>query len=417
MTELNLFSEMLGHHADSHKDVAAVRRGNEKEPEGMSDQAEAASDSKEKGKGEPSKSEEKKSEKTKTVSSSGNPKNKRNTSSGGSKDDKYDKLASLLKDGFASLSSSMTNLGDAIAGKVVQGLNTIDQGEEYYSSEYDEFPGETGEGSESVTNLSASFLQNLTKEFSPAVASGPAVDTDLARLVDTLLCKKEEVGSIDDRKKKYLTPSNCHFVQVPKINRELWDSLSRDSRAADCKLQKVQGSLLDGVNPIIRVMESLYASMSTSEELNAGNLIKSLADSVAFIGNANVALVERRRELIRSKLPINMQKLCSSEVEFSGENLFGNNFPEVLKNMKEVNRISEGLAKKFPSDFMYNKAPKHYNCGNRGRTRGLPQRKGKSRGRWYKPYSLVNQYRNSQPGVSGTRNPSQGNGRCPPRTG
>ena len=106
------------------------------------------------------------------------------------------------------------------------------------------------------------------------------------------------------------------------------------TKRPDRKLQLIQKYLLSAFVPVVKVMEELYHSMSDPASLDITKVIGMLADSLSLTGTANVNLIKTRRELIKKDPPVSVQRLCSSEVVFSGSILFGEN---PTSSIKEVN--------------------------------------------------------------------------------
>ena len=93
--------------------------------------------------------------------------------------------------------------------------------------------------------------------------------------------------------------------------------------------------------PIISVMEQLNEHRNDPAKLDAKSLVTTLSDSLAFLASANVAMVQHRHSCLKFELPRNLHLLSSEMVEFSGTNLLGNSLSSDIKEVTELNRISQ----------------------------------------------------------------------------
>jgi hypothetical protein len=69
---------------------------------------------------------------------------------------------------------------------------------------------------------------------------------------------------INDEKRKYLLakqfiPSNCHSLQVPRINKGTWTSQGRKARASDLKLQNSQTLVCNAFYQLLHLMDLLMS--------------------------------------------------------------------------------------------------------------------------------------------------------------
>lgn len=184
------------------------------------------------------------------------------------------------------------------------------------------------------------FLR-VTQEADGNVSKGPEVVKSLANLANASLRKKVDLA--DKIFEQYLIPKNVEFANTPQINRPVWVNLPHASKRLDVNLQTVQKKILHSAMPIMKVMEQLNEARDDPASLNLCELVKTLTHSLSFIGAANVDMVTFRRSCIKKDLPNNMQLLCSDSVDFSGDFLFGNSLSSDIKEVTELNKISQSL--------------------------------------------------------------------------
>ena len=90
-------------------------------------------------------------------------------------------------------------------------------------------------------------------------------------------------------------------------------------------------------------MEKLHNGIADPSSLKVEELISMLADGLLFLGSANCGMVQKRRDFLKKDLPPNMIGLCRESVPFSGSNLFGENLNSEIKEVSELNKVSQSL--------------------------------------------------------------------------
>ena len=216
-------------------------------------------------------------------------------------DDKIDRLASVIRESMLSMTSSMQNMGDSIANKVLESMQAISTaGARHEISDTEREMSDTSH--QSGVEPSDGLFKNLSKDFWPVEKINPPVNEELATLVNSFLSKKIDSEVEKGLKDTHWPPENVEFLSTPKVNPEIWSLLSKEGKAADLKLQDVQSSLLTGIVSVVKVMGMLHDSVSSPEQFNPESAIKILGDSLALFGNVNLGLVKKRREEIRPHL-------------------------------------------------------------------------------------------------------------------
>ena len=89
---------------------------------------------------------------------------------------------------------------------------------------------------------------------------------------------------------KYCPPRNIEFLSAPKINKPVWGNLSDGAKIIDHGFQSIQRDFLLSAVPTLQVMEKINASQDDLNQLDVKELIRTLTDSLAFIGSANDGL-------------------------------------------------------------------------------------------------------------------------------
>ena len=98
-----------------------------------------------------------------------------------------------------------------------------------------------------------SLISKLTKTLQFLENVGPAINGDLASLVDKIMREKANEDKIRDLKKQHETPENITTLSDTKVNQGVWNNLDESAWSTDLKFQKVQKSLVKGIIIIIIV--------------------------------------------------------------------------------------------------------------------------------------------------------------------
>ena len=88
-------------------------------------------------------------------------------------------------------------------------------------------PSEPSEGS------SGDSFKSLAVEFSVAEKTAPAIDSNLAEIVKSLLLEKLPKDKLEEVQNRYLRPENCTNLVAPKINKQIWQQLRQETRNND----------------------------------------------------------------------------------------------------------------------------------------------------------------------------------------
>ena len=85
-----------------------------------------------------------------------------------------------------------------------------------------------------------SQLGDLAQEFSTSEKTGPAVDIELATILEGLINNKLPKAKLDELTERYHQPENCNFLLAPKANKTIWSQLKDSTKKADIGMQKCQ---------------------------------------------------------------------------------------------------------------------------------------------------------------------------------
>ena len=226
---------------------------------------------------------------------------------------------------------------------------------------------------------------NFAEEMTSSESIGADVRPSLAGLADKLLHLKLGDSVVESKRELYPKP-NVKFLSAPKINKPMWETLNYTTQIKDSQLQSVEDFLASAI-PTIKVMEKIFEAKDDMASLTASELIDMLKDSFIFLGCANTNMVKLRRDNVKRVLSKHMQGLCGDRFEFSSTHLFGDDLNASIKEVSELNKISNSFK---PIGFLSR-------AGRRGSVLRSARSRGSARGssnrrpfRRYKPYDASN---------------------------
>jgi len=285
-----------------------------------------------------------------------------------------DKLAEIMTAGFSDLKEFLSKKEESV----------YDYDDDYYDYEndYDEDAAEYSVLDSPVVELD--LFDCLANDVNGSKAVGAEVRPSLAKLADKFLNLNLEDSFLKEVRENHLRPGNVEFLGTPKINKPIWENLSTSTRIKESSFQAIQSDFLNSAVPVLKVMEQIFDAKEDLNTLDAKGLLDSLKDSLIFLGSANKGMIKARRDNVKRDLPKPMQGLCRDSVAFSSTNLFGDSLNSSIKEVSELNRISNNLR---PRGSMAMRS-RGRGFSNRGRGRGF-RRGGRGRGsaQRFQPYN------------------------------
>ncbi|CAB3983233.1 Hypothetical predicted protein [Paramuricea clavata] len=121
-------------------------------------------------------------------------------------------------------------------------------------------------GSQSQTDLSENTVfKTFVEQFAPGEQTGPAIDHDLATIVNELLTEKLTKEKLEPVQDKYLKPENCENLVAPKINKPIWQQLKQETKNTDSAFQKIQQLSLSSLYAVLQVCSENCAGASNGD--------------------------------------------------------------------------------------------------------------------------------------------------------
>jgi hypothetical protein len=175
---------------------------------------------------------------------------------------------------------------------------------------------------------------------------GADIPDNIAKIVNNAFRTKlpEEVRSA--KMKMFDVPANCPGLDRVKVNQTMWEKVGATTHTMNVKLQQVQGEIVTagaGICHILADVSKMEPEKVTGPSIS--ELTKKLLNVQVLVGQANVDLNHRRRELMKSDLNSKYQHLCAQSVPFT-DMLFGDDLGGQVRDISDANRV---CSKIFPT--------------------------------------------------------------------
>ena len=223
-----------------------------------------------------------------------------------------------------------------------------------------------------TTTLPLALADQYFNELQVEARRGEAAPESIAKITNYSFRNKLADEVREAKLKRFEVPSNCEGLDLVKVNQVIWNKMLPTTRGMDSKMQTTQSFLVAagaGVSNIVSRFMSMAPSDFTPEIIKS--MTTDMLTTQVLIGQTNVELNHRRRELIRPDLNSSYSHLCSSSQPFSSF-LFGDEFNDAVKEISDANKVCEQIF-------------------SRGGNRGRPTRpRGfRARGHRYQPYQYM----------------------------
>ena len=202
-------------------------------------------------------------------------------------------------------------------------------------------PADPAEKSAENTSVDTdSLLSDIAQELSEQEPTGPAVNEDLAAMLNKRWTTKMSDKKLNDKLELIQRPENCSGLIVPRVNPEIWSNLHKFVKRRDLRTSNVQKNLAKAGSSLIGTTNKLLQSRQNSTQVDPTELIKSNMEIIALLGHAFVDLSHHRREAIKPNLNKEFVALCSEKVPVTA-NLFGDDLQTECNNIKTTNKLRQ----------------------------------------------------------------------------
>ena len=231
-------------------------------------------------------------------------------------------LTEALQNSFSgAMESGFNDLGNLLSANYQEDNASVDEENDSLANERVEEPptkkkksdkGDDGIPHKTDPNAPQSvIIDRLTKNLQLMENSGPAINTQLANLVNKL--RRDKLNEeLTELKKLHETLENRSTLAETKVNQGVLNNVDETARSTDLKFQKVQKFLIKEMIVIVSVVNKLIpVSEAEDTSTEQEEIINKLMDDILLFANANQELNFRRRELLRPQLNANYRYLCA----------------------------------------------------------------------------------------------------------
>ena len=127
---------------------------------------------------------------------------------------------------------------------------------------------------------------------------GVAIESTLANGLENVWNKSQPNEKIKRLTDKQLVPENCSFLQVPRVDNEIFSVLSQQEKGHDVKLQKQEMFSVKAAVPFANIINEpmkIKTDQPMSESLLV-SLKQSASNAFALLGAADSNLLQTRRD-------------------------------------------------------------------------------------------------------------------------
>ena len=295
------------------------------------------------------------------------------SSNGGSSD--FLALGKILEKGFQKVSDNITHKLDTVSNNLSEGLSFLQSNLDKRMTELSEFPvneeledaGSNGDhrdcddavnwdnmsdvsmlrrqhlgdhvlsDSSSATSSGGSFFKKKNKP-PPEEKVGDEVDSDLADIANRCFRKPFSEDDFKNYKEKYVRPKNVEWITTPEIPFNIYRRLSGDFKSTDSTLRGIQEHLVPVTSSLIYALDKLDKG-----DMNEG--METLSDTLQGLGYVfKSKITDKRRSLLKPKLPEDFKVLVTDKCSPSPNNLLGD-ISENTKKISETDKITTQMDK------------------------------------------------------------------------
>lgn len=180
------------------------------------------------------------------------------------------------------------------------------------------------------------LLKAIAQDLHLKEKTGPAIEVELAELINDLLKDKMSPEALKTKLDKYARPENVEALRTPKVNPLIWNQISAAMRTQDAGSQKNQNTL---VASLIAMAKAADIVMRNHEE--EIELLASLTDAIALAIQCHHEASHTRRLAMKKELHKDYGSVCSlTTVVGTSEFLFGD-LSKLTKDITDANKLTK----------------------------------------------------------------------------
>ncbi|KAH3719191.1 hypothetical protein DPMN_062023 [Dreissena polymorpha] len=134
----------------------------------------------------------------------------------------------------------------------------------------------------SNSNLNTTeFFDELDEFFEDVSEEGDDIDSKLASITNKAITSKRNDEKIKEIQNRHKRPKNVKSLQIPKVDKFLWDQLKSHMRSTDYVLQRCHSSWAQVAVPLIKALGEAQTSQNSSLKSHLSDAFKLITSSIA----------------------------------------------------------------------------------------------------------------------------------------
>ena len=127
--------------------------------------------------------------------------------------------------------------------------------------------GQAGQ-SAAATDPGADTLTGIESFYAASANVGPDIDAQLAKIVSGFLTTRLPDDKLKEKLTACLAPKNCASIVSARVNAEIWDKLSTQTKSRDVKSQRRQNALVGAIAGITVTADTLVRASRLGDSLS-----------------------------------------------------------------------------------------------------------------------------------------------------
>ncbi|XP_065056974.1 uncharacterized protein LOC135685096 [Rhopilema esculentum] len=189
------------------------------------------------------------------------------------------------------------------------------------------------------------FLNEVENAVATAKPKGPPISEHLAKILNDKFHIELEASQRKTLLEKYSVPENCTGLYRPRVNHEIWNCLSANSKVIDKNMSLLQDALLTASSAVAMSIEDILKYRETKKDLDYQSMVSRQIDILTLLGYVCSELSYRRKESLRPSISPEFKAACGRTTKPTTL-LFGDDLPKTMQEVRTTNRILQN----FPSN-------------------------------------------------------------------
>ena len=222
------------------------------------------------------------------------------------------------------------------------------------------------------------FLMEVANAIATEKPTGPPISEHLAKILNEKFHIELELAQRKGLIEKYLTPENCTGFYRPRINKEIWASMTSASKVSDRSYMALQDALVTASSALALSIDDILKVREKNSDLDCQTIVARQIDVITLLGHVSKELSYRRKEALRSVIHPDFRGACGRTTKPTTL-LFGDDLPKIMQEVRTTSRIFQNFSGHSSRRGPYYKSNSDRSSNNsfllqRGRTNFPPRR-------------------------------------------